>query len=443
MAWHSSHDGSIHLEYHPSPSHKDSPPQLAVSREKVDDRLPSPTGGELEGSNVPTPPQSLSRSGSVTPSIASGSEGEHTPRPSSRPTTDQSQQLSRDGSRESDSLLHTLVSLGGRDSLLKANSSGLHLDDDTPPFLRHPQGDGGTVTLSKSDSDDKGDSGEPLGGSVDEVEPVRTPEVTATGDDEMFLLATPPTPFREMSAFDDESPEDSDVLSAVRDSRNSSLGNMSEISLQSVISSLHGGREGDVSVNAHTDRPHLGTSLISHPATTRPSPSVATPTQASQSFDSSQSVSVTPRVDPSSESLLLFTPVATVTHTALNRTHLLPGEESTMSSVLLDGVSAPPEVAQASSSSYNFTSLLNDTPQHSENYKDLLTGTPFHRHSSDRTQGVSSTGSFLLSTTHTPSPLHGATHMNLIPSTAKGGRASPQQHAWQDRSVHSPLIKRL
>ena len=444
MARQLTHDGSIHLEYRPStsPSHKDSSPLLATSRENVDDQSLSSGREELEGSALATPPQSLPGSGSVTP-IEANSDSEHTPCPTPFPTIDNHQQLPQHGSKDSNSPLQTLVHVEERDSSLKATPSGLNVEDDTPPFLRHTQREEGTVPHSKGDNNDEGDKSESVsGGSADVVEPLRhTPDVPASGEDDMFLFATPPTPFKEMSAFDDDSPEDTDILSAFRDSRRSSPGNVSEVSLLSVISSLHGGREGDVSVDV-PDRSRLDASLVPHSTSTRAC-ALATPSRQCQSFDSRQSVSVTPRMEPSSESLLLFTPAATATHTASTRTHLLPGEESTVDGILLDGAPAPPERAEASSLGHSFANLLSGTPQHSGGDRDLLTGTPFLGRSGGSEQGGSSTASSLLFATHTPSPLYGASLMNQTPSTAKGDRASALQHMWQDRSVDSPLIKGL
>ena len=434
------HDGSIHLEYRPStsPSPSDSSPLLAVSKEKIGQSLSS-VEGEIEGSMVPTPPQSPPGSGSATPSAANSSESEHTPCPTPLPTTDHiHEQLSQHDSRDSNSLLQTSVRVGETDNvLLKATHSSLYQDDDTPPFLKHTQRKKRAVTYSKSDSVDKSDAsdkgGPVLGGSTDTVEPLRyTPDAPPVGEDDMFLLTTPPTPFKEMSAFDADSPEDGDLLSAFRDSRRSSPGNVSEVSLISVISSLHGGREGDISADV-SDRSHLDTSLVPQPTKTG---TFATPNRQSLLFDSMHSTSdvTTPRVDPSSESLLLFTPAPTATH-------MKPGD-ALMSGLLLDDAPAPPERTQGSSSGYSFVSLLGDTPAHSSGVKDLLTGTPLPEHSSGRGQGRPTTAPALLAT-HTPSPLYGAALMNQTPSTAKGARAAALQQKWQDRSVDSPLLKGL
>lgn len=439
------HDGSIHLEYRPStsPSPNDSSPLLAVSREKIDQSLSS-MEGEMEGSTVPTPPQSPPGSGSVTPSVASSSESGHTPCPTPLPTTDHNhQQLSQHGSRDSDSLLQTSVRVGETDDvLLKPTPSGLYHDDDTPPFLKHTQRKEGAVTHSKSDSvgkSDASDKGGPvLGGDTDTVEPLRyTPDAPPVGEDDMFLLTTPPTPFKEMSAFDDDSPEDGDLLSAFRDSRRSSPGNVSEVSLISVISSLHGGREGDIAADI-SEKSYLDTSLIPQPTATETG-TFATPNRQSLLSDSMTNDVTTPRVDPSSESLLLFTPAPTATH--VKQSHLKPGD-ALMSGLLLDDAPAPPERTQVSSSGYSFVSLLGDTPVHSSGVKDLLTGTPLLERSSGRGQGRPTTAPSLLATL-TPSPLYGAALVNQTPSTAKGTHAATLQQKWQDRSVDSPLLKGL
>ena len=442
------HDGSIHLEYRPStsPLPSDSSPLLAVRKEKIGQSLSS-VEGEMEGSTVPTPPQSPPGSGSATPSAASSSESEHTPCPTPLPTTDHNhQQLAQHGSRDSSSLLQTSVRVGETDNvLLKASHSGLYRGDDTPPFLKHTQRKERAVTHSKSDSVDKSDAsdkgGPVLGGSTDTVEPLRyTPDAPPVGEDDMFLLTTPPTPFKEMSAFDDDSPEDGDLLSAFRDSRRSSAGNVSEVSLISAISSLHGGREGDISADV-SDRSHLETSLVPQPTATNTG-TFATPNRQSLLFESMHSTTdvTTPRVDASSESLLLFTPAPTAT-THMKQSHLKPGD-ALMSGLLLDDAPAPPERTRGSSSGYSFVSLLGDTPAHSSGVKDLLTGTPLPKHSSGRGQGRPTTAPSLLAT-HTPSPLYSEALMNQTPSTAKGERAAALQQKWQDRSVDSPLLKGL
>ena len=443
MARQVTHDGSIHLEYRPStsPLPKDSSPLLAPSREKVGNRSLSSMEGEMEDSTLPTPPQSLPGSESSTPSAATNSEGVHTPSPTPLPATDHHhQQLSQHSSRVIDSLPRAQVHVGEGDTSLNATPSGLYMEDDTPPFLKHTQREGETVTHSKSDKGGKSGEGE-SGGGADIVEPLRyTPDVPETGEDDMFLLATPPTPFKELSAFDDDSPEDSDILSTFRDSHRSSPGNVSEVSLVSVISSLHGGREGDTSMDV-SNRSHLDASLIPHTSTR--TGTIVTPNRPSQLFDSRHSLSVTPRVDPSSESLLLFTPAPTAPRTALQHTHHPSGETSMMSGVLLEGAPAPPERTDASSSGYNFADLLADTPQYSSGDKDLLTGTPFPQYSGSRVQGRPSAASSVLFATRTPSPLCSTVLMSQTPSTAKGGRASSLQQMWQERSVDSPLIKGL